>query len=87
MVVKSTNRSRFGSDLCLRQPTDQKAGEGYSPVVYNTYSVKNYNGEDLFVHALQDTVPEITKEIERNGEAVRVQMCIRDRSIMAWSIR
>ena len=46
--------------------------QGYSPVVYNTYSVKNYNGEDLFVHALQDTVPEITKEIERNGEAVRV---------------
>ena len=25
-AVKSTNRSRFGSDLCLRQPTDQKAG-------------------------------------------------------------
>ena len=25
-MVKSTNRSRFGSDLCLRQPTDQKAG-------------------------------------------------------------
>ena len=46
--------------------------QGYSPVVYNTYSVKNYNGEDLFVHALQDTVPEITKEIERNGETVRV---------------
>ncbi len=46
--------------------------QGYSPVVYNTYSVKNYNGEDLFVHALQDTVPEITKEIERNGEAGRV---------------
>ena len=46
--------------------------QGYSPIVYNTYSVKNYNGEDLFVHALQDTVPEITKEIERNGETVRV---------------
>ena len=25
-VVKSTNRSRNDSDLCLRQPTDQKAG-------------------------------------------------------------
>ena len=46
--------------------------QGYSPVVYNTYSVKNYNGEDLFVHALQDTVPEITKEIYRNGDKVRV---------------
>ena len=46
--------------------------QGYSPVVYNTYSVRNYNGEDLFVHALQDTVPEITKEIERNGDKVRV---------------
>ena len=46
--------------------------QGYSPVVDNTYSVKNYNGEGLFVHALQDTVPEITKEIERNGETVRV---------------
>ena len=45
---------------------------GYSPAAYNTYSVRNYNGEDLFVHALQDTVPEITKEIKRNGEKVRV---------------
>ena len=45
---------------------------GYSPAAYNTYSVRNYNGEDLFVHALQDTVPEITKEIERNGDKVRV---------------
>ena len=25
-MVKSTNRSRNGSDLCVRQPTDQKAG-------------------------------------------------------------
>ena len=46
--------------------------QGYSPVAYNTYSVRNYNGEELFVHALQDTVPEMTKEIERNGERVRV---------------
>lgn len=46
--------------------------QGYSPVAYNTYSVRNYNGEELFVHALQDTVPEITKEIERNGDKVRV---------------
>ena len=46
--------------------------QGYSPVAYNTYSVRNYNGEDLFVHALQDTVPEITKEICRNGDRVRV---------------
>ncbi|WP_291530111.1 helicase-related protein, partial [Bacteroides sp. UBA939] len=44
----------------------------YSPIAYNMYSVRNYNGEDLMVHALQDTVPEITKEIVRNGERVRV---------------
>lgn len=45
---------------------------GYSPAAYNTYTVRNCNGEDLFVHALHDTVPEITKEIERNGDRVRV---------------
>ena len=46
--------------------------KGYSPAAYNTYSVRNYNGEDLFVHALHDTVPEITKAIDRNGDKVRV---------------
>ena len=46
--------------------------QGYSAVAYHTYSVRNYNGEDLFVHALQDTVPEITKEVYRNGDKVRV---------------
>ena len=46
--------------------------KGYSPAAYNTYSVRGYNGEDLFAHALQDTVPEITKEVVRNGEKVRV---------------
>lgn len=46
--------------------------QGYSPVAYNSYSVRNYNGEDLFVHALHDTVPEITKEEYRNGSKVRV---------------
>ena len=46
--------------------------QGYSPVAYNTYSVRNYNGEDLFVHALHDTVPEITKEEYRNGSKIRV---------------
>ena len=46
--------------------------QGYSPVAYNTYSVRNCNGEDLFVHALHDTVPELTKEVYRNGETVRV---------------
>ncbi len=45
---------------------------GYSPVAYNTYSVRNYNGEDLFVHAMHDTVPEITKEIYCDGEKKRV---------------
>lgn len=34
--------------------------------------MRNYNGEELFVHALHDTVPEITKEIERYGEKIRV---------------
>ena len=46
--------------------------QGYSPVAYNTYSVRNYNGEDLFVHALHDTVPEITEEEYRNGSKIRV---------------
>lgn len=46
--------------------------QGYSPVAYNTYSVRNYNGEDLFVHALHDTVPELTKEVYRGGNKVRV---------------
>ena len=44
--------------------------QSYSPVAYNTYSVRNYDGGDLFVHALHDTVPEITKEICRNGDKV-----------------
>ena len=46
--------------------------QGYSPLAYNTYSVRSCNGEDLFVHALHDTVPELTKEVYRNGETVRV---------------
>ncbi|WP_443897951.1 N-6 DNA methylase [Paraprevotella clara] len=46
--------------------------KGYSPVAYNTYSVRNYNGEELFVHALHDTVPEITKEVMRCGGKVHV---------------
>lgn len=37
--------------------------QSYSPVAYNTYSVRNYDGGDLFVHALHDTVPKITKKI------------------------
>ena len=48
------------------------AVRGYSPVVYNTYAVKNYNGEDLFVYALHDTVPEITKSVYRDGKSVSV---------------
>lgn len=44
----------------------------YSPVAYNIYSVRTCNGEDLFVHALHDTVPEITKEIYCSGDTVRV---------------
>lgn len=46
--------------------------QGYSPIAYNTYSVQNYNGEALFVHALHDTVPEITKTIYKNGERVTI---------------
>lgn len=46
--------------------------QGYSPMAYHTYSVRNYNGEDLFVHALQDTIPEITKEIWCGMEKKRV---------------
>ena len=42
--------------------------QSYSPVAYNTYSVRNYDGGDLFVHALHDTAPEITTEIYRNGD-------------------
>ena len=46
---------------------------GYSPVAYNTYSVRSHNGESLFTHALHDTVPEITKEIvNAAGEKRRV---------------
>ena len=48
------------------------AVRGYSPSVYNTYAVKNYNGEDLFVYALHDTVPEITKTVYRDGKSVSV---------------
>lgn len=45
---------------------------GYSAVAYHTYSVRNCNGEDMFVYALHDTVPEFTKEVYRNGEKIRV---------------
>ncbi len=45
---------------------------GYSAVAYNTYSVRSCNGEDMFVHALHDTVPEFTKEVYVNGEKTRV---------------
>ena len=62
---------------------------GYSAVAYNTYSVKGYNGEDMMVHALLDTVPEITKEIYRNGEKVRVpdEEAIQDASNKIQDIR
>ena len=46
--------------------------QGYSAIAYNSYTTGNCNGEDLFTHALYDTVPEITKEIYRDGEKVRV---------------
>lgn len=45
---------------------------GYSAVAYNTYSVRSCNGEDMFVHALHDNVPEFTKEVYIDGEKTRV---------------
>lgn len=46
--------------------------EGYSAVAYRVYSIRNLNGEGLFVHALHDTVPEFTKEITKNGKEIRI---------------
>ena len=46
--------------------------KSYSSIAYRVYSIRNLNGEGLFVHALHDTVPEFTKEIYRNGDKVRV---------------
>jgi N12 class adenine-specific DNA methylase len=46
--------------------------KGYSPIVYRVYSVHNMNGESLLIYALQDTVPEFTKEIFRAGENIKV---------------
>lgn len=45
---------------------------GYSPAIYRVYAVGKLNGTDLFVHALHDTTPDITKEVYLNGEKVRV---------------
>ena len=42
--------------------------QSYSPVAYNTYFVRNYNGEDLFVHALHDTALRNYEKICRNGD-------------------
>ncbi len=46
--------------------------KSYSAIAYRVYSIRNLNGEALFVHALHDTVPEFTKEIIKNGDNVRV---------------
>lgn len=45
---------------------------GYSPTIYRVYAVGKLNGLDLFVHALHDTTPDITKEVIINGEKTRV---------------
>ena len=45
--------------------------KGYSPVAYNVYSVGRYNGEELMVHALHNTTPEIKKDVLKNGEWVK----------------
>lgn len=44
----------------------------YSAIAYRVYSIRNLNGEALFVHALHDTVPEFTKEVTKNGIKIRV---------------
>ena len=44
----------------------------YSPIVYRIYSVRNINGEALLVHALQDTVPELTKDVFRGNEKIKI---------------
>ena len=46
--------------------------QGYSPAAYNLYSSHGQNGDALFIHALHNTVPEIKKEVFRNGEWVKV---------------
>ena len=45
---------------------------GYSASAYNLYASHGLNGEALFIHALHNTVPEIKKEILRDGEWVKV---------------
>ena len=46
--------------------------KGYSPVAYNTYSVRNCNGEDMFVHALHDTVSCSRSVISSKGALMSV---------------
>lgn len=46
--------------------------EEYSSISNRVYSIRNINGEGLLVHALQDTVPEFTKEITKNGDKIRI---------------
>lgn len=46
--------------------------QGYSPVAYHTYSVRNLTGGELLTYALHDTVPELTKKEYRHGEWVSV---------------
>lgn len=45
---------------------------GYSASAYNLYACHGLNGEALFIHALHNTVPEIKKEILRDGEWMKV---------------
>ena len=47
-AVKSTNRSRNDSDLCVRQPTDQKAG-GSNPSRRATPKLLHRNGFGVFL--------------------------------------
>lgn len=46
--------------------------KSYSAIAYRVYSIRNLNGEGLFVHALHDTVPELTKEFLKNGKKIRI---------------
>lgn len=45
---------------------------GFSPAAYRQYAYDSYHGDDLLIHALHDTVPNITKEVLVNGEKTRV---------------
>lgn len=44
----------------------------YSPIAYTVYATDNLHGDQLLVHALHDTIPQITREITVNGHRERI---------------